>query len=53
MLFISPLKLFSFSRYVEFSLGLETKGKINFEIDDVTAWLRNIYNTHIDQYLKK
>ena len=25
--------------------------KVNFKIYDVTAWLRNKYNTHIAQYL--
>ena len=31
----------------------ETKNlcKVNFKIYDVTAWLRNKYNTHIAQYL--
>ena len=27
--------------------------KVNFEIDDVTAWLKNNYSTHIAQYLPK
>ena len=29
------------------------KDKANFNFYDVTAWLTNNYNTHIDQYLKK
>ena len=27
--------------------------KVNFKIDDVTAWLTNSYITHIVQYLTK
>ena len=30
---------------------LDEKDKVNFEIDEVTAWLANNYNTHIAQYL--
>ena len=32
---------------------LDQKDKINFKIYDVTAWLTNNCNTHIEQYLKK
>ena len=32
---------------------LDLKEKFNFEIYDVTAWLKNIYITHIAQSLKK
>ena len=42
------LKLFFFlTRY----LWLDFKDKNNFEIDDITAWLTNNYNSHIAQYL--
>ena len=48
MLFISPQKFFSFSRYLSFCLtflimhrnGL-IKDKVNFKFYDVTAWLAN------------
>ena len=32
---------------------LDQKDKVNFKIYDVTTWLTNNCNTHIDQYLKK
>ena len=32
---------------------LDQKDNVNFKIYDVTAWLINNCNTHIDQYLKK
>ena len=59
MLFISSSKLFSFSTYINFCLDLlgmqekrlDKKDKVNFEINDVTAWLIKNYNTHIAQYL--
>ena len=63
MLFISPQKLFSFSRYLKFlswifglnwvAEQLDEKDKVNLKFYDVTSWLINICNTHIDQYLKK
>ena len=61
MLFISPQELFSISRYLTFSLDffgrvakqLNYKGKINFKINDVTAWLTNNCNTQFAQYLEK
>ena len=62
MLFISPQKLFSFSRYLTFYLDLhfaieekrlDKKTKINSKIYGVTTWLKNNCKTHIDQYLKK
>ena len=60
MLFISPLKFFLFSRYLNFCLDflviwekqLDEKDKVIFEIHGVTAWLANNYNTHITQYLR-
>ena len=49
------LKIFKFlsllSGHVE--KRLDSKGKVNFEIYDVTTWLINNCNTHIAQYLKK
>ena len=30
---------------------LDKKDEVNFEIYEVTAWLRKNYNTHIAQYL--
>ena len=61
MLFMSPQKLFFFSRYLTFCLDffgrvakeLDQKGKFNFKIYDVTGWLTNNCNTHIAQYLEK
>ena len=61
MLFISPQKLFSFSRYLSFCLvffghlakRLDQKDKVNFKFYDATAWLTNNCNTHIAQYLEK
>ena len=55
MLFISTLKLFSFSGYLNFCLDflvmfkkqLDQKDKVNFEIHDVTASLTNNFDTHI------
>ena len=32
---------------------LDSKDKVNFKFYDVTAWLTNICNTHIAQYLQK
>ena len=47
------LKLFRF--FLDFLLmykkRLVLKDKVNFEIDDDTAWLTNNCNTHIAQYL--
>ena len=42
MLFISPQKLFSFSRYLTFghvAKRIDKKDKVNFKFYDVTAWL--------------
>ena len=58
--FISPQKLFSFSRYLSFCLdflvmyrkGLIKKIKVNFKFYDVAASLINNCNTHIAQYLE-
>ena len=56
MLFISPKKLFLFSRYLNFVLTFWSfgktawsKDKVNFRIYDVTTWLTNNCNTHTDQ----
>ena len=32
---------------------LDKKAKVNFRIYNVTHWITNNYNTHINQYLKK
>ena len=61
MFFISPKKLFSFSRYLTFCLDffgrvakrLNSKDKVNFKIYDVTASLTSSCNTHIAQHLEK
>ena len=61
MLFISPQKLFPFSRYLSFcpdffgrvAKRLDQKNKVNFKIYDVTPWLTNNCNRHIAQYLEK
>ena len=61
MLFISSLKLFSFSRYLIFFSWLFgyvqksawLKNKVNIKIYDITTWLTNNYNALIAQYLTK
>ena len=61
MLFISPQKLYSFSRHLTFCLDffgrvakrLDYKDKAIFKIYEVTAWLTSNCNTHIAQYLEK
>ena len=59
MLFISPKKLFSFSRYLSFCLDVhvakqfDNKDMVNFKFYDVTAWLTNSRNAYIAQYLAK
>ena len=49
------LKLFKFLSWLfgHVEKRLDLKDKVNFEIHDVTAWLKNNCNTHIAQYLKK
>ena len=55
MLFISPKKFFSFSRYLNFCHGLfghvekmpQLERLVNFKIHDITTWLTNNCNTHI------
>ena len=55
MLFVSPQKLFLFSRCLSFCLfghaaeQLDKKGKVNFKFYDVTGCLTNNCNIHIDQ----
>ena len=59
MLFISSLKLFAFSRYLNLSLDflgmqkkqLDGKDMLNFKIYDITSWLTKNYNTYIAEYL--
>ena len=53
MLFISPQKLFSFSRYLSFCLDFLVmyqkgliKKMVNFKFYDVTPWLKSYFNTH-------
>ena len=60
MLFISPQKLFLFSRSLSFCLDflvmygkvLMKKIKVNFKFYDVAAWLTNNCNTHVAQYFE-
>ena len=49
------LKIFKFlsSFFGHVEKQLNKRGKINFKIYDVTAWLTNNRNTHIAQYLTK
>ena len=49
------LKIFKFLSWLfgHVAKRLDQKDKVNFEFYDVTAWLINNYNTHIDQYLEK
>ena len=62
MLFISSLKIFSFSRYLHFcpeffvyvGKGFDKKAKVNFKTYEVTSLnTSNHYNIHIARYLKK
>ena len=61
MFLISPEKLFSFSRYLDFFLGvlvmqknsLFRKVNVNFKIFNVETWEVNEFNTHVAQFLKK
>ena len=61
MLLISPQKLFSFSRYLDFCLDFSVmkqnncikKDKTNLKFYDITSWLANNCNTHTPQYLEK
>ena len=55
MIFTSPLKLFSFSRYLRFcfeflvmqNIGYGQKDKVNFKICNVTTWSKNNCNSHL------
>ena len=49
------LKIFKFLSWLfgHVEKRLDLKDQVNFEIYDVTAWLKNNCNTHIAQYLKK
>ena len=61
MFLISPEKLFSFSRYLDFFLGvlvmqknsLFRKVNVNFKTFNVASWEANKFNTHVAQFLKK
>ena len=49
------LKIFRFLswRFGHVSKRVDQKDKVNFKFYDVTAWLTNTCNAHIDQYLEK
>ena len=49
------LKMFKFllTLFGHAKKRLDYKGKVNFKIYDITTWLTNFSNAHIDQYLKK
>ena len=57
--FVSPLNLFSFSRYLSLCHDflfmqkklLDWKDKFNFKSHDVTTWLTNNYNINISKHL--
>ena len=59
MLFISPKKLFLFSRYLNFCSDyfghaekrFDMKTKVNFKIYDTTNWETNHYSKHTVQHL--
>ena len=61
MLFISPQKLFPFSRYlslcrdflVMYQNGLIKEIRLISNLYDMTTWLTNNCKTHIAQYLNK
>ena len=48
---LSVLEIFTFLS--QFFTYAEKKAMIDFNIFDVTDWIKNNYNTHIGQYLKK
>ena len=60
MIFISPQKLFLFSRYLSFchdflvmqKKQLDQKDKVNLKIHYVTNWITNNCNAHIADYLR-
>ena len=49
------LKIFEFLSLLfgHVAKRLDQNDKVNFKIYDITAWLTNNCNTHIDQYLEK
>ena len=56
MLFISPEKLFLFSRYLDFCScrkRRDQKDRVIFKFYDITNWETNKSIKHIAQYLKK
>ena len=60
MIFISPQKLFSFSKYLSFCRDFlvmqkkqfDQKDKVNLKIHYVTTWITNNCNAHIADYLR-
>ena len=49
------LKIFKFLPWLfgHVAKRLDEKGKVNFRFYDVTDWLTNKRNTHIEQYFEK
>ena len=52
-LFILELFTFLSWRFGHEEKPLDKKAKVNFEIYDVTDWIKNNDNTHIAQQLRK
>ena len=52
---LSIFKIFKFFSLLfgHIAKRIDNKDKVNSKIYDVTAWLKNNRNTHIDQYLQK
>ena len=48
------LRIFKFLSYFFGHVGkwLNKRAKVNLKVNDLTAWLRNNYNTHVDQQVK-
>ena len=51
-LFVLKICKFLSRLFGDVAKRLDKKDKANFKFYDVTAWLANNFNTHIDQYLK-
>ena len=48
---LKVLFVFKIFKVLHVEKRLDKKDEVNFEIYEVTAWLRKNYNTHIAQYL--
>ena len=48
---LKVLFVFKIFKVLHVEKRLDKKDEVNFEVYEVTAWLRKNYNTHIAQYL--